>query len=187
LWTAVYEHLAGGTAPALEPHSLTPEQRDLRRAAHQALAKATDDIGRRRNFNTAIAAVMELLNAVQRFQAMTPQGRAVRQEALGLAVLMLAPITPHVCHVLWLALGHVTAPIDERWPVPDSQALAQETHAIVVQVNGKLRGHISVPVSADEAAVRAAALADNNVRKFVADRPVRRVIIVPGKLVNVVV
>jgi leucyl-tRNA synthetase len=187
LWTAVYEHVTGGSPPALAPQALTPAQRELRRLAHQALAKATDDIGRRRNFNTAIAAVMELLNAVQRFADSTPQGRAVRHEALGLAVLILSPITPHVCHALWLALGHATAPIDERWPVPDAQALAQETHAIVVQVNGKLRGHISVPVSADDAAVRAAALADDNVRKFVADRPVRRVIIVPGKLVNVVV
>jgi leucyl-tRNA synthetase len=187
LWTAVYEYVTGGTPPALAVQALTPAQRELRRVAHQALAKATDDIGRRRNFNTAIAAVMELLNAVQRFADDTPQGRAVRHEALGLAVLILSPITPHVCHTLWLALGHPTAPIDERWPVPDAQALATETHAIVVQVNGKLRGHISVPVSADEAAVRAAALADDNVRKFVADRPVRRVIVVPGKLVNVVV
>jgi leucyl-tRNA synthetase len=187
LWTAVYEHVVGGAAPVLEPRTLTPAQRELRRAAHQALAKATDDIGRRRNFNTAIAAVMELLNAVQRFADPSPQGRAVRHEALRLATLMLAPITPHVCHALWQALGHRSALIDERWPVPDAQALATETHAIVVQVNGKLRGHISVPVSADEAAVRAAALADDNVRKFVADRPVRRIIIVPGKLVNVVV
>ena len=187
LWAAVYQHVTGGTPPALAAQALTPAQHELRRVAHQALAKATDDIGRRRNFNTAIAAVMELLNAVQRFADDTPQGRAVRHEALGLAVLILSPITPHVCHALWLALGHPTAPIDERWPVPDAQALATETHAIVVQVNGKLRGHISVPVSADEAAVRAAALADDNVRKFVADRPVRRVIVVPGKLVNVVV
>jgi leucyl-tRNA synthetase len=187
LWTAVYEHVAAGSAAALEPQTLSPAQRELRRAAHQALAKATDDIGRRRNFNTAIAAVMELLNAVQCFADMTPQGRAVRHEALSLAVLVLSPITPHVCHVLWLALGHATAPIDERWPTPDAQALAQETHAIVVQVNGRLRGHITVPVSADEATVRAAALAEDHVRKFIADRPVRRVIVVPGKLVNVVV
>jgi leucyl-tRNA synthetase len=187
LWTAVYEHVAAGAPPALVPDVLTPPQRALRRAAHQALAKATDDIGRRRNFNTAIAAVMELLNAVQRFTDATPQGRAVRHEALKLATLMLSPITPHVCHILWQALGYTSAPIDERWPVPEKEALAQETHAIVVQVNGKLRAHISVPVSADEATVRAAALADDNVRRFVADRPVRRVIIVPGKLVNVVV
>jgi leucyl-tRNA synthetase len=187
LWTAVYEHVAAGVPPALEPQSLTPAQRELRRAAHQALAKATDDIGRRRNFNTAIAAVMELLNAVQRFADTTSQGWAVRQEALQLATLILSPITPHVCHALWQALGHTSALIDEPWPVPDAQALATDVHAIVVQVNGKLRAHISVPVSADEAAVRAAALADDNVRKFVADRPVRRVIIVPGKLINVVV
>jgi leucyl-tRNA synthetase len=187
LWTAVYEHVTAGEPPALAPQALTAAQRELRRIAHQTLAKATDDIGRRRNFNTAIAAVMELLNAVQRFADSTPQGRAVRHEALGLAVLILSPMTPHVCHALWLALGHPRPPIDERWPVPDAQALAQDTHAIVVQVNGKLRGHISVPVSADEATVRAAALADDNVRRFIADRPVRRVIIVPGKLVNVVV
>jgi leucyl-tRNA synthetase len=187
LWTAVYEHIAAGSAPAIAPAELTAAQRELRRAAHQTLAKATDDIGRRRNFNTAIAAVMELLNAVQRFADTTPQGRAVRHEALGLAVLILSPITPHVCHALWLALGHQSAPINERWPAADAEALTQQTHAIVVQVNGKLRGHISVPVSADDVAVRAAALADDNVRKFIANRPVRRVIIVPGKLVNLVV
>jgi leucyl-tRNA synthetase len=187
LWAAVYEHSRAGAAPALEPHALSEAQRELRRAAHQALARATDDIGRRRNFNTAIAAVMELLNSIQRFADDSPQGRAVRQEALTLAVLMLAPITPHVCHALWQALGFTRALIDERWPQPDAAALARQNHAIVVQVNGRLRGHISVPVSADEAAVRAAALADEHVRKFVGDKPVRRVIVVPGKLVNVVV
>jgi len=187
LWTTVYEHVTAGSAPALEPQSLTAAQRELRRAAHQALAKATDDIGRRRNFNTAVSAMMELLNAIRSFEDTSPQGRAVRQEALSIETLVLAPITPHVCHALWQALGHSGDLIDERWPAPDAQALATETHAIVVQVNGKLRGHITVPVSADEAAVRAAALADDNVRRFVADRPVRRVIIVPGKLVNVVV
>jgi leucyl-tRNA synthetase len=187
LWSSVYEHVAAGPAPALEPAALGAAQRELRRAAHQALAKATDDIGRRRNFNTAIAAMMELLNSIRAFGDTSPPGRAVRQEALGIEVLVLAPVAPHVCHALWQALGHASALIDERWPKPDPAALAQDTHQIVVQVNGKLRGHIEVPVHADEAAVRAAALADAHVRKFVADRPVRRVIIVPGKLVNVVV
>jgi leucyl-tRNA synthetase len=187
LWHAVYEHVAPGAAPALDASALTGAQRELRRAAHQALAKATDDIGRRRNFNTAIAAIMELLNAVRRCSDMSAQGRAVRQEALQIAVLVLAPITPHVCHALWQALGSTTALVDERWPAADAAALAQDTHEIVVQVNGKLRGRISVAVNADEAAVRAAALADAQVRKFVADKPVRRVIVVPGKLVNVVV
>jgi leucyl-tRNA synthetase len=187
LWNAVYEHVAAGPTLALDRAALSAAQRELRRAAHQALAKATDDIGRRRNFNTAIAAIMELLNSIGRFGDASPQGRAVRHEALGIAVLVLAPITPHVCHALWLALGHPTAPVDEPWPTPDSAALAQETHEIVVQVNGRLRGHISVPVQADEAAVRAAALADERVRRFIGDKPVRRVIVVPGKLVNVVV
>jgi leucyl-tRNA synthetase len=187
LWNAVYEHVAAGQAPPLEAGALEPGQRELRRAAHQALAKATDDIGRRRNFNTAIAAIMELLNAIQRFTDASPRGRAVRQEALGIAVLVLSPITPHVCHALWRSLGHSTAPVDERWPKHDPAALTQDTLQLVVQVNGKLRAHIVVPVAADEAAVRAAALADEQVRKFVTDKPVRRVIVVPGKLVNVVV
>src|SRR5947207_2613139 len=187
LWHAVYEHVAAGPAPALQASVLTGAQRELRRAAHQALAKATDDIGRRRNFNTAIAAIMELLNALGRFSDPSAQGRAVRQEALRIAVLVLAPITPHVCHALWQALGSTTALVDERWPAPDAAALAQESYEIVVQVNGKLRGRISVAVDADEAAVRAAALADAQVRRFLADKPVRRVIVVPGKLVNVVI
>ena len=187
LWTLVYEHAARGPAPPLEVAALSAAQRDLRRLAHQRLAKATDDIGRRRNFNTAIAAVIELLNAVQRFNDASAQGRAVRQEALEVAVLVLSPITPHVCHALWQALGKSTALIDERWPAADPLALAQETHEIVVQVNGKLRSHVSVPVEADEATVRAAALADERVQKFVAGRAVRRVIVVPGKLVNVVI
>jgi leucyl-tRNA synthetase len=187
LWNAVYEHVRAGAAPPLEVSTLGAAQRELRRAAHQALAKATDDIGRRRNFNTAIAAIMELLNAIGRFTDPSPAGRAVREEALGIAVLVLAPITPHVCHALWQALGRQGALVDERWPSPDPAALVQDTQQLVVQVNGKLRGHITVSVQADEAAVRAAALADEHVRKFVADKPVRRVIVVPGKLVNVVV
>jgi leucyl-tRNA synthetase len=187
LWHAVYEHAAAGAAPRLESGALTAAQRELRRTAHQALAKATDDIGRRRNFNTAIAAVMELLNAIGKFGDPSAQGRAVRQEALEIATLVLAPITPHVCHALWQGLGHSTALVDERWPVVDPQALAQQAVEIVLQVNGKLRARISVPVNCDEAAVREAALAHEHVRKFVADKPVRRVIVVPGKLVNVVV
>src|SRR5881394_4372714 len=130
---AVYEHVSAGVAPPLDRGALAPKQRELRRTAHQALARATDDIGRRRNFNTAIAAIMELLNAVGRFGDASVQGRAVRQEALRIAVLVLAPITPHVCHALWQALGSTTALVDERWPAPDATALAQESCEIVVQ------------------------------------------------------
>jgi len=187
LWNAVYEHVGAGAAPALDTAALSGAQRALRRATHQALAKATDDIGRRRNFNTAIAAVMELLNSIAKFSDPSPQGRAVRHEALGIAVLVLSPIIPHVCHVLWQALGHERAPIDERWPRADAAALTQDTHELVVQVNGKLRGHITVPVDADQAACTEAALANAQVMKFVGGAAVRRVVVVPGKLVNVVI
>jgi leucyl-tRNA synthetase len=187
LWTAVSEHVAAGPAPPLDALALDDSQKELRRAAHQALAKATDDIGRRRNFNTAIAAIMELLNSIQRFTSKTLAARAVRQEALEIAVLVLAPIVPHVCHALWQGLGHASPLVDERWPKPDAAALAQDTVTLVVQVNGKLRSHITVAVGADEATARAAALGDETVRRFVGDKPVRRVIVVTGKLVNVVV
>ncbi len=131
--------------------------------------------------------MMELLNAVGRFSDDSTQGRAVRQEALEVSVLVLSPIVPHVCHALWMELGHETAVVNERWPKVDESALVQDTVEIVVQVNGKLRSRITIPVGADEAAVREAALADEQVRKFVAGKPVGKVIVVPGKLVNIVV
>jgi leucyl-tRNA synthetase len=188
LWTAVYEHVSRGSAPALVTAGLTEAQRELRRHAHQMLAKVTDDIGRRRTFNTAVAAVMELLNAIGRFADDSAHGRGVRQEALELAVVALAPIVPHVTHVLWRALGHERALIDERWPAPDEAALARDAVEIVVQVNGKLRGHVSVPVGADEQLATEIALADENVRKFVAGKSVRKVIYRPAsRLVNLVV
>ena len=187
LWLAVHDHISQGKPQKLDVTALTPPQSTVRRTIHQLLAKATDDIGRRRNFNTAIAAMMELLNAAGRFADASPQGRAVRQEALEIVTLVLAPIIPHVCHVLWGELGRTTALIDERWPQPDEAALVQDTVEIVVQVNGKLRARISVAVSADEAAARDAALADEHVRRFIADKPLRRAIFVPGKLINLVI
>ena len=187
LWKAVYDHVSRGPAAPLDKSSLTEPPRALRRQAHQTLAKVTDDIGRRRTFNTAIAAVMELLNAVARFPQAGAQDRSVSQEALEIAVLTLSPIIPHVTHALWFGLGHSTALIDEPWREVDAQALQSATVQLVVQVNGKLRAHVTVAVDADEAAVRAAALADPNVQKFIGTSAVRKVIIVPGKLVNIVV
>ena len=187
LWKAVYDHVAAGPAPQLDLATLSPAQKALRRAAHQTLAKVTDDIGRRRTFNTAIAAVMELLNAIGRFEDGSPQGRAVVQEAFEIATITLSPIVPHVCHALWASLGHAGALIDQRWPQPDPAALAQDAVTMVVQVNGKLRGQISVPVDAAEETIRAAALAEESVQRFVAGATPRKVVIVPRKLVNVVV
>jgi leucyl-tRNA synthetase len=187
LWKAVHEHVAAGVAGPLDAGVLTDEQRAIRRQAHQTLQKVTDDIGRRRTFNTAVAAVMELLNALGKFPQSTPRDRSVMQEALDIAVLALSPIIPHVTHALWRELGHSTALIDERWPPVDVAALEQSTVEFVVQVNGKLRARIRIAADADEQSVRSAALEDPNVRKFVGAAAIRKVIVVPGKLVNVVV
>ena len=187
LWKAVHDHVTQGAAPALDKAALNEAQKAMRRQAHQTLAKITDDIGRRRTFNTAIAAAMELLNALARHPHGSPQDRSVVQEALEIAVLGLSPIIPHVTHALWRALGHETALIDEPWKPVDADALQTASIALVVQVNGRLRGHIEVAPGADESTVRTAALDNPNVQKFIAGAAVRKVIIVPGKLVNVVV
>ncbi len=187
LWKAVHDHVTQGEAPALDKGALTEPQRAIRRLAHHTLAKITDDIGRRRTFNTAIAAAMELLNALAKHPQKSPQDRSVVHEALEIAVLGLSPIIPHVTHALWRALGHVTALIDEPWMTVDTAALQTSSIAMVVQVNGKLRGHISVAAGAGEDTVRAAALADSHVQKFIGAAAIRKVIIVPGKLVNIVV
>jgi leucyl-tRNA synthetase len=191
LWRMVWEHLERGR-PASSPRqdlvSLSPAQREIRRMAHATLVKVTDDYGRRRVFNTAIAAVMELMNALQKFDDVSEQGRAVRHEALELIVQMLAPIAPHVCHVLWRDLGHADALIDHQWPQPDPQALVQDRIEVVVQVNGKLRSKVEVGSSASKDEISAAALADATIQKWIEGKQVRKVIVPPGnKLVNVVV
>ncbi len=187
LWKAVYDHVSAGAVAQPPREGLGDAARALRRQAHQTLAKVTDDVGRRRTFNTAIAAVMELMNAVARFEPAAAGDRAVVQESLEIAVLCLSPIVPHVTHALWRELGHERALIDEPWPRADEAALSQDTIEIVVQVNGKLRARVAVPAGADQEAARAAALADPTVRKFVGDAVIRKVVVVPGKLVNVVV
>jgi leucyl-tRNA synthetase len=187
VWKAVHDHVGGGPVAALDRANLDETQRTIRRLAHHTLAKVGDDIGRRRTFNTAIAAVMELMNALGRFEARGAQDRAVLQEGLEIAVLCLSPIVPHITHALWHALGRDGAIVDERWPAVDAAALEQALVEIVVQVNGKLRGRVAVPAGADADAVRAAALADPAVRRFVGDGTIRKVVVVPGKLVNVVV
>ena len=186
LWKAVHDHVSrdGATVAGEE---FEEGRREMRRQAHLTLAKVTDDIGRRRTFNTAIASVMELMNSLSRFDPRSARDRAVVQECLEIAVICLSPIIPHATHALWHALGHRTAIIDEPWPAVDEAALAQSMLEIVVQVNGKLRSRIAVPAGAGEDAVRAAALADPNVRKFTGDTMIKKVIVVAGKLVNVVV
>jgi len=196
LWKAVFEHVsapATGDWPLVTGQNrqmgsaLSAGQRDLRRLAHQTLDKVTDDYGRRRIFNTAIAAVMELMNALAKFEDESEQGRAVVQEALELVVIMLSPIVPHICHALWQELGHSGAIVDVSWPTPDAEALKQDAVELVVQVNGKLRGRVSVASGALDDQTKAAALADENVKKWIDGKPIKKMIVVPGKLVNIVV
>jgi leucyl-tRNA synthetase len=188
LWQMVYKHVSGEPATeALNAAALTDEQRNVRRAAHATLQKVTDDLGRRRVFNTAIAAVMEFMNTLSKFEDTSPQGRAVRQEALEFVVQMLSPIVPHAGHALWRALGHSDALIDHAWPKPDPAALVRDSIDVVVQVNGKLRSQVTVEPNATEEQIRTAALADPTVQKWIEGKPVRKVIVVKGKLVNVVV
>ncbi|XKE43985.1 leucine--tRNA ligase [Halomonas organivorans] len=187
LWRLVAEHLAAGTPGTLDVDALSEPQRELRRKTHETIQKATDDIGRRTTFNTAIAAVMELTNALGKFDDASPLGLAVAREAVEACVLLLAPITPHACHALWGELGHDTPAIDAPWPVVDETALARDTLEMVVQVNGKLRARLDVPADADKGAIEAQAMAAENVQRHVEGKTVRKVIVVPGKLVNIVV
>jgi len=186
-WAAVHKHAVAGAVPQLNIEELDGAQRDLRRKTHQTIAKVGDDMGRRYTFNTAVAASMELLNAVTRFEDSSPQGVAVVREALEAVVLFLSPIVPHICHELWEVLGHKTAVVDERWPVVDESALEQDLVEIVVQVNGKLRARISASADADKDTVAAAALANENVQRFIEGKEIRKTIVVPGRLVNIVV
>jgi leucyl-tRNA synthetase len=187
LWAAVHEHVSQGPVQPLNVAALDVPARELRHIAHDRLAKVTDDIGRRRTFNTAIAAVRELVNALGHYTDRGDMGRALRQEALEIAVLALSPIVPHICHALWQGLGHSTALIDERWPEPDPAALAQALVELVVQVNGKLRGRVRVPAGAERQLALDAALADPAVQRFVGDKVIRKAIHVPDKLVNLVI
>ncbi|MGI9205267.1 MAG: leucine--tRNA ligase [Woeseiaceae bacterium] len=186
-WNAVHNHVGAGQAASLDVSALNDVQRQLRRKTHQTIAKVGDDMGRRYTFNTAVAASMELLNAVTRLEDTSPQSGAVVREALEAVVLFLSPIVPHICHELWRLLGHETAVVDERWPTFDEAALQQDRIEIVVQVNGKLRGKISVSANADRDEIAASALADENVQRFIADKEVRKQIVVPGRLVNIVI
>ncbi len=188
LWDAVQNYVSeGGAETPLVASDLNDRQAALRRQVHDTLAKVTDDIGRRYTFNTAIAAVMEMVNAVTRYEVKDTGDQGVVGEALETIVLMLAPMIPHACHKMWQQLGNKGAVIDAPWPVVDEAARVSSSVEIVVQVNGKLRARIQVAADAAKDAIESAALGDENVQRFIDGKEVRKVIVVPGKLVNVVV
>ncbi|MFT5082045.1 MAG: leucyl-tRNA synthetase [Lentisphaeria bacterium] len=187
LWRAVIQHVEAGDAGEINADTLPEQQRDLRRKTHETIKKVSDDFARRYTFNTAIAAVMELLNDVGRHaDRSTSAGLAVEREALSSATLLLAPIVPHICHELWHILGHEDDILDRGWPSFNEAALVRSTITIVCQVNGKVRSQIEVPADADKDTIEKLALSNENVQKFIVGKHIRKVIVVPGKLVNVV-
>ncbi|SFR52240.1 leucyl-tRNA synthetase [Marinobacter daqiaonensis] len=186
LWRIVRDHVSGGDVPAIDVGNLSDTRRDLRRKTHETIAKVSDDISRRLTFNTTIAAIMELLNEVGRLEVSDEQDRAVVQEALDTAVLMLSPIAPHVSHQLWQALGHDQPVVDASWPIADESAMVRSRIEVVLQVNGKVRGKTEVPADIQKADLEKLALEHENVTRFTEGKTVRKVIVVPGKLVNVV-
>ncbi|CAA0095596.1 leucine--tRNA ligase [Zhongshania aliphaticivorans] len=186
LWKLAATHLEAGAAPALTPENLTGPQQDLRRKTHETIAKVSDDYGRRLTFNTAIAAVMELVNDISRFQRQSEQCLAVEREAIEASVRLLAPIVPHISHQLWINLGHSDAVIDAPWPQTDESALVRSTIEMAVQVNGKLRATIQVAADADAESIKQMARDNENVQRFLADVTIRKEILVPKKLVNIV-
>ncbi len=190
VWNVVVKHnqtLKSTTPASLNIDGLNSEQRELRMKVHKAVAKVTDDIGRRYTFNTAIAAVMELMNSVSKFNDNSEQGLAVMQESLELMVLVLSPIIPHVTHELWQALGHDENIVNHVWPQYDADALVQDEIQMIIQVNGKLRAKIMVATDATKDDIEQQAFKDENVQRFIEGMNVLKVIVVPKRLVNIVV
>ncbi|MCX7129239.1 leucine--tRNA ligase, partial [Aeromonas sp.] len=185
LWRLTFEHVSAGAVPALDVAALSGEQKTLRRELHKTIAKVSDDVGRRQTFNTAIAAIMELMNSLTKLDT-EPQDRALMQEALEAIVVMLTPITPHIGFELWKMLGKGDDVDHAVWPVADEAAMVETEKLVVVQINGKMRGKLTVPAEISQADVEKLAMADASVQKFTDGLTVRKVIYVPGKLLNIV-
>ena len=187
VWRLVYEHAQGGQAGSLDIAKLNADQKALRRELHKTIAKVSDDIGRRQTFNTAIAAVMELMNRLQKAPQETDQDRALMNESLNAVVRLLYPMMPHACFVMWQALGHSETIDNASWPVADESAMVEDEKLIVVQINGKVRGKFTVNADAQQDFVVEQAKQEPNIQKYLTDTTIRKVIYVPGKLLNLVV
>ncbi len=186
VWRLAQAHVAQGLPGKLDVAALDDAQKVIRRAIHTAIKQASTDVGQFHKFNTAIAQVMTVMNVLEKAPQATEQDRALLQEGLEAVTLLLAPITPHISHELWQQLGHQQAVIDASWPAVDEAALVQDTVTLVVQVNGKLRGQVEMPAAASREEIEAAARSNENVLRFIDGLTIRKVIVVPGKLVNIV-
>jgi leucyl-tRNA synthetase len=188
IWKLVHDRLEMmKQAAPLDLDALSAEERILRRAVHKTIRKVTEDVEERFHFNTAIASVMELLNILQPAELATPQFPAVMKEALQSVILLLAPFVPHITEELWQELGNQTPLTQATWPEYDRSAVVDEELLVVVQVNGKLRSKITVAAGTGEEELKKRALADEKVAPYLEGVTVRKVICVPGKLVNIVV
>jgi leucyl-tRNA synthetase len=188
LWRQVYLHTEQVQGSRFKVQGdLTDEQKTMRRHLHHAIQKVTHDMSVRIIFNTAIAANMELINTLSKFTDESDNGKAIRQEVLEAIVLMLSPMVPHICHQLWLDLGHDNAVVNEQWVAFDESALVQDSLDYMIQVNGKLRSKISVSASASKDDIQAAALNDEHILHFIDGQLIKKVIVVPNKLVNIVI
>ncbi len=188
LWKLVVTHVENEpvNVDVLEVNKLNAKQKTIRRKLHETINKVSDDFERRHTFNTAIAAVMELINELSRFDDESQQGKAVVREAIESIVLMLSPIIPHITQQLWYELGHDELLADTKWPLCDESALQRDEIELVVQVNGKLRSKINVAANADKKTIEAMALTDEKIMTNIEGKTVRKVIVVPGRLVNIV-
>ena len=187
LWLQAHRHAADGRPGALDVAALSPAGKTLRRQLHETIQKVGDDYGRRYTFNTAIAAVMEFLNALAKFDEVSDSAAALRQEAFEAVTLLLNPITPHTAHALWQTLGHAETTLeDQAFPKPDPAALVRDAVTLAIQVNGKLRGTMEVAVGMAREEIERQALADGNVIRYLDGQSVKKIIVVPGKIVNIV-
>lgn len=186
LWRQVFEHVETRTSSKIIKEELTDKHQEIRRKVFATVQKVSDDMGRRFTFNTAIAANMELLNDLSKFHDSDAQGQAIRQEALQHIVLMLSPIMPHVCQALWEKMGKKGVLMDQPWPEIDEEALEQSNIQMMIQINGKLRGKVDVAVDADDDTVKELAMQNENVQRFLEGVTVRKVIVVKGRLINIV-
>jgi len=185
LWRLSFE-LTSGESEAINLEALDKEDKAARRKIHETIAKVTIDMGQRQTYNTAIAAIMELLNTLNKLGKNNEQSRAVAREGIEAIVLMLSPITPHISNELWVAFGHTDSVLDAQWPEVDEAALVKDSIEMVVQVNGKVRAKLELPANVSKEDAEAIARADENVIKFIGESTIRKVIVIPGKLVNIV-
>ncbi|KMJ52354.1 leucine--tRNA ligase [Vogesella sp. EB] len=187
LWKLSREHVAAGITTAYAGGELNASQKELRFKLHSTIQKVADDYGRRLQFNTAIAAVMELLNTLDKADTSGDVGRAVAQEVLEAVTVLLSPIVPHITEAIWSELRPGTELLAQAWPQVDESALVKSEIELMVQVCGKLRGSVTVAADAGKDVIEAAALAHDNVIKFMEGKPAKKIIVVPGRLVNIVV